>query len=152
MFRQGRIDSLLFKQNQDPNAVAAMSVQDFLDSLNLSKDEYLATVRVSLSRAEILLKRSVVDIRVNNFNPTLLKLWETNMDIQYILDASATVMYIASYTLKTGKAMSVTWEKMLQEALQEHLSDPECIRRQGNSFTLRKPERSKLSPSCSAWL
>ncbi|XP_076397900.1 uncharacterized protein LOC143266155 [Megachile rotundata] len=44
-----------------------------------------------------VLKRTVNEVMVNNYNPTLLKLWEANMDIQPCGNVTAVAYYIAKY-------------------------------------------------------
>ena len=41
------------------------------------------------------------ELRINAHNETILYLWEANMDLQYILDPYACVVYVVSYI---GKA------------------------------------------------
>ncbi|XP_076393046.1 uncharacterized protein LOC143266003 [Megachile rotundata] len=47
-----------------------------------------------------VLKRTVNEVMVNNYNPTLLKLWEANMDIQPCGNVTAVAYYIAKYASK----------------------------------------------------
>ena len=54
-------------------------------------------VRYSLKRDTLLLKRTPAEIRINSYNSDLLKAWQANMDIQYILDPYACAVYILSY-------------------------------------------------------
>ena len=54
----------------------------------------------------MILKRKPSEQSVNYYSPAVLKAWEANMDIQYVVNAYACVMYIASYVLKAEKGMS----------------------------------------------
>ena len=36
---------------------------------------------------------------------TIMLVWQANMDIQYVMDAYACVMYVASYIMKTDRSM-----------------------------------------------
>ena len=42
---------------------------------------------------------------MNCYSPAVLRTWQANMDIQYVINAYACVMYIASYDLKAEKGM-----------------------------------------------
>ena len=44
---------------------------------------------------ELSLKRGEADTRVNNYNSAVLRLWQANMDIQYVTNTYAAIMYIA---------------------------------------------------------
>ena len=60
-----------------------------------------------------MLKRGVLEGRSNAYNPQILNLWKANMDIQFVLDPYACVMYIINYVGKSQRGMS----KLLRQAL-----------------------------------
>lgn len=43
------------------------------------------------------MKRNPNEVRINADNGVLLKFWQANLDIQFILDAYACATYIVSY-------------------------------------------------------
>ena len=53
----------------------------------------------------IIMKRKPSEKCVNNYNPTLLKLWKANMDIQLVSNPYSCVMYISSYIRKAEKVL-----------------------------------------------
>ena len=53
------------------------------------------------------------EIRANAHNEIILYLWKANMDLQFILDPYACVVYVVSYTGKSQRGMS----KLLKDAL-----------------------------------
>ena len=63
----------------------------------------------------MILKRKPSEQSVNYYSPAVLKAWEANMDIQYVVNAYACVMYIASYVLKAEKGMG----ELLKQAARE---------------------------------
>lgn len=67
-------------------------------SLNLSYNEYVLALRSDIKegQAKVFLKRNTSEIRVYNYNETLLKCWEAYMDIQYIIYPYACAAYIVS--------------------------------------------------------
>lgn len=67
---------------------------DFLCKLDMNLASYLQAIRSTLSVSKIFLKRTVEEVRINSYNKTLLKCWEANIDIQFILDPYACVSYI----------------------------------------------------------
>ena len=69
---------------------------------------------------------------VNTYNPTILKAWQANIDLQFVLDAYACVMYVASYMTKDEKGMG----ELLKQACKEHkdLDMKNMLRRVGSVF------------------
>ena len=70
---------------------------EFLQKLGFTEQQYIMAVRYSLKRDTLLIKRTPAEIRINSYNSNLLKAWQANMDIQYILDPYACAVYILSY-------------------------------------------------------
>jgi hypothetical protein len=53
----------------------------------------------------ILLKRRPCEMNINNYNILLMKSWEANLDVQFVTNTYACVMYVASYVSKPEKTM-----------------------------------------------
>ncbi|XP_066290966.1 uncharacterized protein [Branchiostoma lanceolatum] len=62
-----------------------------------------------------MLQRDPSDLWVNNYNPHLLRAWNANMDIQYVVDPYSCAKYIVSYISKAEREMG----KLLKEAQKE---------------------------------
>ena len=107
---------------------------EFLQKLDMSLTEYIVAIRSDLKRRTILLKRSPAAIRVNSYNVSLLKAWQANMDIQFILDPYACAMYVLSYILKGQKGMSKLLERACKEAKLGNKDIKNKIRHIGNKF------------------
>ena len=97
----GRIRSSLNSINADET----MTFVEFLEKLDLTEQQYIKAIRLSLKHSTLLLKRSPSEIRINCYNPHLLKAWRTNMDIQFVLDPYACAVYILSYITKGQRGM-----------------------------------------------
>ena len=67
----GRIRSLLNSMNADET----MNFVEFLEKLDLTEQQYIKAIRLSLKHSTLLLKRSPSEIRINCYNPHLLKAW-----------------------------------------------------------------------------
>ena len=52
------------------------------------------------SLSVVLLKREPSECMVNYNSPVMLA-WQANMDLQYVLNAYACIMYVAYYIMKT---------------------------------------------------
>ena len=80
----GRIRSLL----NSINSYEAMTFVEFIEKLDLSEQKYIKALKLSLKHSSLLLKRAPSEIRINCYNPHLLKAWQANMDIQFLLDST----------------------------------------------------------------
>ena len=49
----------------------------------------------------MILKRKPNECNINNYNASVMLAWQANMDIQYVFNAYAYVMYIASHIMTT---------------------------------------------------
>ena len=94
----------------------AIDFEEFLARLKLTFDEYILAIRSSLKSTTIFLKRTPSEIRVNAYNPALMKAWRANMDIQFVTNVYACAMYIASYATKSQRGMSEMLRKAADEA------------------------------------
>ena len=73
----------------------------FLEVLRMKEEQYILAIRSTLKEPKIFLKRDPACIRVNGYNNTaFLNAWQANMDIQFITNPYACVMYIVNYVSK----------------------------------------------------
>ena len=94
------------KMNEQKNGYE-MCYEKFLkEVVNLPEEEYIKCIRSSLNSAKVFLERKPQDIRVNLYNENVLKGWQANIHIQFILDPYACAMYIVSYISKSQRGMS----------------------------------------------
>jgi hypothetical protein len=105
-----------------------------LEKLDLSEHRYLKAIRLSLKHNTLLLKRSPAEIRINCYNPNLLRAWKANMDIQYVLDPYACAIYILSYITKGQRGMSKLLRKACEEAKEGNKNIVNKVRHIGNKF------------------
>ena len=63
-----------------------MGYERFLkEVVDLPEEEYIKCIRSTLSSAKVFLERKPKDFRVNLYNENILKGWQANIDIQFIL-------------------------------------------------------------------
>ena len=67
-----------------------------------------------------------------NYNSSVMLAWQANMDIQYVMNAYACVMYVASYIIKTERAMGVLLKQVATEARTEELRSQ--LKKVGSAF------------------
>lgn len=121
------LNSLAFKESE-------LSFQEFLSNLNLDLETYIQAIRSSLKQNRVFLKRSPNEVRINAYNPILLKCWQANMDIQFILDPYACAVYIVSYISKGQRGMSNLLRHACEEARTSNSDIRQQVRRIGNKF------------------
>ena len=120
------LDSMKYGEN--------ITFGDFLKKLQLTEESYILAVRHTLKRDTLFLKRAPSEIRINSYNTDLLKAWQANMDIQYVLDPYACATYILSYITKGQQGMSRLLEKACEEAKSGNNDIASRVRHIGNKF------------------
>ena len=90
-----------------------ITLDDILNNIGLDVD--MDALKVSPRGPTIILKRNPCDTYINPCNLDILHLWGGNVDLQYVADETATVMYVCSYMTKGEKAMGETLKKVAQE-------------------------------------
>lgn len=88
---------------------------EFLTYLGLDEDQYMQSVRSSLTAPAVFLKRNVCDIYVNQYSRHGLSILGSNMDIQFILDPYAAVKYITSYMCKSQRGVSELLDRICKQ-------------------------------------
>ena len=106
-----RVRSIL----DDKNSPSDISLCDLLNKGKISLDAYIKALKICSKGNSIVMKRSPSECWINTYNPDVLRIWKGNMDIQFILDPYACVMYIASYMLKSEKGMSELLRQVSRE-------------------------------------
>lgn len=111
-----------------------ISFQAFLDKLGLTEENHLLALRRTLKRDTHFLKRKSSEIRINNYNTTLLKAWQANMDLQYVLDPYSCATYILAYITKGQRGISRLLEKATEEIKSGNQDIANKVRHIGNKF------------------
>ena len=92
------------------------SLREILKSECIPEELYLDCLRTSSHRGTtVILERDIADCKTNNFNPNCIHLWRANMDIQYVADPYACIMYVLSYVLKCENGMSEILKRVARE-------------------------------------
>ena len=110
--RQNVMKELEKKSKDKDNS---LPFEEFLKNIYIHEKEYIKMVRAELKKAKVFIKRVPNDIRINAYNPMIMSLHRANMDIQYIIDPYACLMYCVDYISKSENGMS----KLLRDALNE---------------------------------
>ncbi|XP_072015048.1 uncharacterized protein [Amphiura filiformis] len=92
------------------------STTQLLNAANISQKELEESLELLSKSTTVYLKRKPNDVWINNYNPHLLRAWNGNMDIQYVLDAYSCTMYIVSYISKAEREMGDLLKNASKEA------------------------------------
>jgi hypothetical protein len=77
-----------------------MTFDEFLLVIDVSKEDYINAISLSLRGKVVVLKRDVSERYINNYNKEFLTAWNANMDIQFCYDPHAVCTYISDYVGK----------------------------------------------------
>ena len=121
-----KVQKLLTESSTD------LSLADLLDKADLTETEYVEALETSCTGNVVVLKRELGECCINNYNPAVMLAWQANMDIQFVLNAYACVMYVASYIMKTERAMGELLKRVAAEARTDDLKTQ--LRKVGSAF------------------
>ena len=83
------------------------SVQSLFDSDGINQKLFEMAYKCINNTTHIVLKRQLNEVWVNQYNKFGLQCWNANMDIQYVTDAYACIVYIISYISKSERKMGL---------------------------------------------
>ncbi|VDI59060.1 Hypothetical predicted protein [Mytilus galloprovincialis] len=108
--------------------------EEFLQDIKMTEDDYILAIRSSLKETKVFLKRDPECIRINGYNDTVLQAWMANMDIQFVTNAFACLMYIVNYVSKGQRGMSNLLRRACEEAHKQNSSMNNQVKTMGNKF------------------
>jgi len=109
-----------------------LSLDELLAKADIEHDTYSKAVETSSRGSLVILKREPNEFCVNNYNAPVMLAWQANMDLRFVLNAYACVMYVASYIMKTDRAMGEILMCVASEVRTQELRAQ--IRKVGSAF------------------
>jgi hypothetical protein len=100
-------------QGMDLDSVCLTQV---LDEANVTATQYMTALKTMNSKMCALYKRKPNETMISPYNPILLKLWQANMNIQYVCGVYGLVIYLSEYVCKSEHYMSELMKKASKEA------------------------------------
>ncbi|XP_071958642.1 uncharacterized protein [Antedon mediterranea] len=94
-------------KNALANEETYQSAKELFQSLDITQSTYEDANNCITNEEKIVLKRNPQDAWVNQYNPSLLRAWNANMDIQYITSVYACVTYVIGYMSKSEREMGL---------------------------------------------
>lgn len=89
-----------------------LSLDELLVKADVKRDAYNKALETSSRGTVVVLKREPSECCVNNYNAPVMLAWQANMDLQFVLNPYTCVMYVASYIMKTDRAMGEILKSM----------------------------------------
>ena len=121
-----KVQKLIVDGNTD------LSLAELLDKAEVTEKDYIDALEVSTNGNVVVLKREPGECFINNYNPSVMLVWQANMDIQFMLNAYACIMYVASYIMKTERSMGELLKRVAAEARIDELKYQ--LRKVGSAF------------------
>ncbi|XP_050957725.1 LOW QUALITY PROTEIN: uncharacterized protein LOC127158760, partial [Labeo rohita] len=111
------------------------SVEHLFKHLGINQASFEAAYKSFSRNTQIVLKREVNEVWVNQYSKPLLKCWNANLDIQYVVDAYACVVYIISYISKSEREMGLLLGNAQREACKErNISAKDALKNLGSVY------------------
>ncbi|XP_067257297.1 uncharacterized protein [Chanodichthys erythropterus] len=115
--------------------VAFDSVDSMFASIGINQETFEMAYNRITKKTNVVLKRKPSDVWVNQYNPDLLRCWNANMDIQFVVDAYSCIVYIISYISKAEREMGLLLANAQKEAhSQGNMDAKQALRKLGSVF------------------
>ncbi|XP_078333990.1 uncharacterized protein LOC111105212 [Crassostrea virginica] len=110
------------------------TTEEIFNELNVTQDEYEDAHKRLAKKRSIVLERNPNELWINQYNPCLLKCWDANMDIQFVLDPFSCIVYIISYISKSEREMGMLLKQTKIEAEEGNESARTTLKKIGSAY------------------
>ncbi|XP_042610591.1 uncharacterized protein LOC122144028 [Cyprinus carpio] len=111
------------------------SMEELFGSVGINQDLFEMAYKCINNNTHIVLKRQLNEVWVNQYNKFALQCWNANMDIQYVTDAYACIVYIISYISKSEREMGLLLANTQREASTQGNTDArQALRKLGSVY------------------
>ena len=107
--------SKVYNAMTEQESLGSMSTEELLKLLHVSSEEYYKALSVTMRGRKVILARRPCETNINPYNRTCILAWRANMDIQFVEDPHACIMYIAAYISKNEKGMGELLKQVSKE-------------------------------------
>ncbi|XP_062576240.1 uncharacterized protein LOC134238134 [Saccostrea cucullata] len=128
-------DILISVWNEVQNETSELkSTEDIFSNLSLTQEDYEEAHNILAKKKTIMLRRNPGELWTNQYNPCLLKCWDANMDIQFVLDPFSCIVYIISYISKSEREMGMLLKQTKIEAEEGNLNAHQTLKKVGSAY------------------
>ncbi|XP_061749313.1 uncharacterized protein LOC133547832 [Nerophis ophidion] len=111
------------------------SAEELFASVGISQEVFEVAYRRLETKNKVVYRRGVNDTWVNQYNRNLLKCWNANLDISFVTDAYAVIIYIIKYITKSESEMGLLLSNALNEANRlGNLSAKDALKKLGSVY------------------
>ncbi|XP_044191554.1 uncharacterized protein LOC122969696 [Thunnus albacares] len=115
--------------------VSFVSVEDLFQTLGINQGIFEEAYRRLEKKSTVVYRRGVNEVWVNQYSKQLLKCWNANLDISFVTDAYAVVIYIISYITKAEREIGLLLSNAQKEATKQgNLSAKEALKKLGSVY------------------
>ncbi|XP_052696227.1 uncharacterized protein LOC128174822 [Crassostrea angulata] len=111
-----------------------LTTEKLFDDLSLTQELYEEAHNMLSSKRSIILKRCPNEVWTNQYNRCLLKSWDANMDIQFVLDPFSCIVYIVSYISKAEREMGMLLKQTKLEAEEGNYDARQTMKKIGSAY------------------
>ncbi|XP_061167749.1 uncharacterized protein LOC133176667 [Saccostrea echinata] len=110
------------------------STEEIFSHLSLTQEQYEEAHNMQTKKTSVVLERNPSELWINQYNPCLLKCWDANMDIQFVLDPFSCIVYIISYISKSEREMGLLLKHTKVEAEEGNLNARDTLKKIGSAY------------------
>ncbi|XP_078311297.1 uncharacterized protein LOC144618640 [Crassostrea virginica] len=110
------------------------TTEEMFNNLGFTQAQYEEAHRILSKKRSIVLKRNPSELWTNQYNPCLLRCWDANMDIQFVLDPFSCIVYVISYISKTEREMGMVLKQTKIEAEEGNESARKTLKKIGSAY------------------
>ncbi|XP_071965922.1 uncharacterized protein [Antedon mediterranea] len=107
---------------------------ELFQSLGITQSAFEKANNCVATEEKIVIKRNPQDVWVNQYNPSLLRAWNANMDIQYITNVYACIIYVIGYMSKSEREMGLLLNHAASEVKEGNEDARQSLRKLGNVY------------------
>ncbi|XP_071944760.1 uncharacterized protein [Antedon mediterranea] len=108
--------------------------KQLFENLNVTQTDFEDANNLIATKDDFLLQRNPQDAWVNQYNPSLLRAWNANMDLQFVSNEYACVAYVVSYMSKAEREMGLLLSQAETEIKDGNDDAKESLRELGNMY------------------
>ncbi|XP_062598312.1 uncharacterized protein LOC134259730, partial [Saccostrea cucullata] len=110
------------------------TTEEIFEDLSLTQELYEEAQNILSTRRSVILERNPNEMWTNQYNRCLLKCWDANMDIQFVLDPFSCIVYIVSYISKAEREMGMLLKQTKLEAEEGNFDARQTMKKIGSAY------------------
>ena len=111
-----------------------LTCEQLFQKLGIDQLRYEEAHNALTKRQCVVLKRDPNEVWINQYNPHLLRCWDANMDIQFVLDPFSCIVYIISYISKAEREMGMLLRQTKLESEEGNMNARQTMKAIGNAY------------------